>query len=81
MISFILALISKLGILHHFLKSPFRYDLSSQNATPWLTFVARSDEDSQLKLTAGGMSWLINIKATQHYQTISVSVPVKPQKP
>ncbi|MBU77198.1 MAG: hypothetical protein CMK63_09410 [Pseudoalteromonadaceae bacterium] len=56
---------------------PLRYDLSSQKrATPWLTFVARSDEDSQLKLTAGGMSWLINIKATQHYQTISVSVPV-----
>lgn len=58
-------------------KMALNFDLSSQKRiTPWLTFVARSDKDSQFKLNVGDKSWLVNIKATQEYQTIHVSVPL-----
>ena len=56
------------------------FDLSSEKrATPRLTLIARSTKDSQLKLSAGENSWLVNLKATNDFQTLFISVPLSSQ--
>lgn len=54
------------------------FDLTvKERATPWLTLIAKSNNDTQLKFTAGEQSWLVNLKATEHFQTLTLSVPLK----
>ncbi|WP_417698975.1 hypothetical protein [Pseudoalteromonas lipolytica] len=56
---------------------PIEFDLSiQQRATPWLTLIAKTQQDTQFQLTAGERNWLINLKATEHYQTLMISVPI-----
>ena len=56
------------------------FDLSSKKrATPWLTLIAKSTKDSQLKLSSGENSWLVNLKATEDFQSLIISVPLNSQ--
>ena len=61
-------------------KSAQLFDLSDkERATSWLTLIAKSEKDSQLKLSSGEKSWLVNLKATEKFQSLLISVPLNSQ--
>ncbi len=58
-------------------KSAQLFDLTNkERVTPWLTLIAKSKSDVQLKLTAEEQSWLVNLKATEQFQTLQISIPL-----